>query len=234
MNWQSFIKWTNDNSGFLSFILFIATVLFGWFSGLFNSLIRKPKLKVRFIEKASFYCFFYTGNKYYHPNLKETFDLHQTGFSVYMSIANIGNMPTSIDKIYLGYYRNHKKGSLFGRQINWLPQWHTFDNFKIEYENATITIPPLRIRTEFFMDKDNDSLGVGRSIVGVAYFEQEESWGNYNPRTMNDEDGIKIIIKIKDVYGKNYKFKTTLESKSLDEAQRINSTFGIISTIIKK
>ena len=151
-----------------------------------------------------------------------------------MSIANIGNMPTSIDKIYLGYYRNHKKGSLFGRQINWLPQWHTFDNFKIEYENATITIPPLRIRTEFFMDKDNDSLGVGRSIVGVAYFEQEESWGNYNPRTMNDEDGIKIIIKIKDVYGKNYKFKTTLESKSLDEAQRINSTFGIVSTIIKK
>lgn len=234
MDWQTFIKWTNDNSGFLSLILFLAAILFGWFSGLFKSLIKRPKLKIRFIEKASFYCFFGTGNQYYHPELKENFDLHQTGFAVYMSIANVGNMTTSIDKIYLGYYRNSKKKKLFAKQMNWLAQWHTFDNFKIEYGNTTLLIPPLRVKTEFFMNKNDDTLEVGKSIVGVAYFEQEEAWGNFNPKSIDKKGTIKVIIKIRDVYGRHYNFKSTLKPKSLDEARKMNSTFGDISRIIKE
>lgn len=234
MNWQTLIKWTNDNSGFLSLIIFVVTILLGWISGLFSSLIKRPKLKVRFIEKASFYCFFGTGNQYFHPELKENFELHQTGFAVYMSIANVGNMPTSIDKIYIGYYRNSTKRKLFDKQINWLAQWHTFDNFKFEYQNTIILIPPLRVRTEFFMDKHDDSLEIGKSVVGVAYFEQEEAWGNYNPKTIDSEGKIKIIIRIRDVYGKKYNFKTTLKPKTLDEARKINSTFGSISSITRQ
>nr|WP_315396820.1 hypothetical protein [uncultured Sphingobacterium sp.] len=233
MNWQIFIKWTNDNSGFLSLILFVVTILFGWISGFFNSIIKKPKLKVRFIEKASFYCFFETGNQYYHPELKENFDLHQTGFAVYMSIANIGNIPTSIDKIYIGYYRNFLKKKLFDKQIIWLAQWHTFDNFKFEYQDNILLIPPLRVRNEYFKDQNNDSLEVGKSIVGVAYFEQQEAWGNYNPKTIDSDGKIKIIIRVRDIYGRNYSFKTTLKPKTLDEARKINSTFGDSSNIMR-
>jgi len=228
------IKWSNDNSGFLSLILFVFTIFFGWISGLFNSLIKKPKLKVRFIEKSSFYCFFMTGNKYYNPDSKEYFDLHQTGFAVYMSIANIGNIPTSIDKIFIGYYRNFKRKKLFNKQINWLAQWQTLDNFKFEYRDKTILIPPLRIRNEYFMGQDNDSLEVGKSLVGVAYFEQVEAWGNYNPKLIDDKGTIKVVIKIRDIYGKKYCFKTTLKPKTLEEAKRINSSFGNVSNMAKE
>lgn len=234
MNLQTFIKWTNDNGGFLSLILFIATILFGWVSGLFSSIIKRPKLKVRFIEKSSFFCFFRTGNKYYHPELKENFDLHQTGFAVYMSIANIGNMTTSIDKIYLGYYRNSTKKKMFDKQITWLAQLHSIENFKFKYGDTSILIPPLRVRTEYFMDKHDDSLEVGKSVVGVAYFEQEEAWGNLNPKTVDKENTIQIIIRIRDVYGKLYHFKTTLKPKTLEEAKQMNSTFGNISKITRQ
>jgi hypothetical protein len=234
IDWQLIIKWTNDNSGFLSLILFIVTVFYGWFSGLFQSLIKKPKLKVRFIEKSSFYCFFDTGNQYFHPELKEGFDLHQTGFAVYMSISNIGNIATSIDKIYLGYYKNSTKNKLFNKQLIWLSQWHTFDNFKFEFEDTILFIPPLRGKSDFFTEKNNDTLEVGKSISGVAYFEQEEAWGNFNPKTIDEKGTINVIIKIRDIYDRNYKFKTQLKSKSLDEARKINSTFGNISKITRK
>jgi hypothetical protein len=210
MDWQSVIKWTNNNSGFLSLIIFIATLLFGWLSGFFASIIKKPKLKVRFINKASFYCFFETGNQYFHPTLKENFDLHQTGFAVYMSIANMGNKMTSVDKIYLGYYRNSLKRKLFNKQINWLAQWHSLDEFKFEYECHAVIIPPLRVRTEHFIENHDDSLEVGKSIIGVAYFEQPEAWGNFNPKIIDQQGTIKIKIRIKDIYGKFYYFKTKL------------------------
>lgn len=229
MNWQVFIKWTNENSGFLSLLLFVATILFGWMSGLFNSLIKKPKLKIRFIEKASFYCFFETGNKYYNAELKENFDLHQTAFAVYMSIANIGNMATSIDKVYLGYYRNSTRRKLFDKQLNWLAQRHIFDDFKLEYRDKVILIPPLRVRTEYFAHSPDDRLEVGKSITGIAYFEQEEAWGNFNPKTIDNNGTIKVIIRIRDIYGKHFYFRTKLNPKSLEEARKINSTFGSTS-----
>jgi hypothetical protein len=231
MNWQSLIKWTNDNGGFLSLILFIATFFFGWISGLFSSLIKKPKLKIRFIEKASFYSFFETGNQYFHPTLKENFDLHQTGFAVYMSIANIGNKVTSIDKVYLGYYRNSIKRKFFHTQIIWLPQWHSLNDFKFEYEEHVLIIPPLRVRTEYFMEKHDDGLEIGKSIIGVAYFEQSEAWGNFNPKAIDNEGTIKIIIRIRDVYGRLYDFKTKLKRIKLEEARKISTTFGCVSNI---
>ena len=234
MTLKYFIKWTNDNSGFLSLILFVVTILLGWVSGLFNSLIKKPKLKIRFIEKASFYCFFETGNQYYHPQLKENFELHQTGFAVYMSIANVGNMPTSIDKIYIGYYPNSAKRDFFRKNINWLVQLHIFENFKLEFKDSVVLIPPLRGKNEFFMNKNDDNLEVGKSSVGVAYFEQEEAWGNFNPKTINNEGEINVIVRIRDIYGKNYNFKTVLKPKSLEEARKMNSTFGDMINIIRQ
>ncbi|QNF31852.1 hypothetical protein HUW51_03625 [Adhaeribacter swui] len=232
-SWTDLIKWTNDNSGFLSLILFLVTILFGWISGLFNSLIKKPKLKVRFIEKSSFFSFFYTGNQSYEEQLNETFNLHQTGFAVYMSIANVGNMPTSIDKIYLGYYKNTTKTKLFDKQMVWLPQSHIFADFKFEYGESLVFIPPLRTRSDVFNQRRTDSLDVGESIVGVAYFEQGEAWGNLNPKSSDGDGTIKVVIKIRDVYGKHYKFKTTLKPKAIEEARTINEAFGLTTNITK-
>jgi hypothetical protein len=39
-------KWSNDNQGVVSIAIFAATLLFGWASGTFSALRRKPKFKI--------------------------------------------------------------------------------------------------------------------------------------------------------------------------------------------
>ena len=74
------MEWTNKNSGFLALVLFVITFLAGILTGLFKSLIKKPKLNFRVIDKMTFYSFFYTGEKWLNPELNEEFELHKTGF----------------------------------------------------------------------------------------------------------------------------------------------------------
>ena len=226
------IKWTNENSGFLSLLLFLTTFIYGWFSGIFQSLSKKPKLKIRFLEKASFFSFYYTGEKWYNKKLNEEFELHKTGFSVYMSIANIGNKPTSIDKISLGYEKSSIKRKWFKKDIIWLYQWHSIDDFIMNYEDSSLVIRNLRIRNKSYNDSPNDNLGIGESVVGVAYFEQETAWGNLNPR-QNKNGEIEIIIKISDVYGKSYKFKTKLKLLPIEKAREFNKHFGNVEKVMK-
>lgn len=226
---NDFIKWTNDNSGFLSLILFVGAIVYGWVSGLFNSLIKKPKLKVRFIDKISFYSFYYTGEKYEIKEHNHTYDLHKTGFVVYMSIANIGNMPTSIDKIYLGYYKN--KNYKFWNDRVWLAQWHALESFKIDMNNGSqIQVPTLRIKDSENDNADKSLINIGNSIVGIAYFEQETAWGNYNP-IPNQDKSTNIKIRIKDIYGKNFYFKYKLKYEDLENARKYNPNFGNIESI---
>lgn len=227
------IKWTNENSGFLSLVLFLITVIYGWLSGIFQSLSKKPKLKIRFLEKVSFFSFYYTGEKWFNEELNEEFELHKTGFSVYMSIANIGNKPTSIDKISLGYEKNSTKRKWFKKDIVWLHQWHSIDDFIMKFEDDFLVVKNLRIRNKLYSDSSNDNLGIGESVVGVAYFEQKTAWGNLNP-IQNKNGEIDIIIKIADIYGKSYKFKTKLKILPIEEAREYNKHFGNVEKVMKK
>ncbi|MDV3873360.1 hypothetical protein [Elizabethkingia ursingii] len=225
---NKFIKWTNDNSGFLSVVLFFAAIIYGWVSGLFNSLIKKPKLKIRFIDKVSFYSFYMTGEKYEVNNY--THDLHKTGFVVYMSIANVGNMPTSIDKIYLGYYKN-KKYKFWNERI-WLAQWHAIEPFKINLKNKSqIIVSTLRLKDSENDNSDKSLINIGNSIIGISYFEQETAWGNYNP-IPNKDKSTNIKIRIKDIYGNNFYFKYKLKYMDLNKAREYNPNFGNIESIL--
>lgn len=231
---EELIKWTNDNSGFLSLVLFIITAIAAWISGLFKSLIKKPELKIRFISKMSFYSFFFTGKKWVNKELKEEFELHKTGFVSYMSIVNIGNKGTTIDKIWLGYYKNSTEKHWFKRDIQWLTQWHSLGNFKIAMSDGSeIVVNSLRIKNNIYDNGKNDELDVGKSLVGIAYFEQETAWGNLNP-IQKDNGKIDVIIKIRDVFGKEYKFKTELEQLPIEKAREFNSNFGNIEQLCAK
>ena len=226
---QQIINWTNTNSGFVSIILFIATILYGWLSGLFNSIIRKPKLKIRFIDKLSFYSFFKTGKDFYHEKLDQNYEVHKTGFVVYMSIVNIGNIPTSIDKIYLAYNKNkHYSWYRFIKEKVWLSQWHSIDSFVIPIKNErSICVKSLRIRSHEFDNSNSSYINIGDSQIGVAYFEQQEAWGNFSPLP-NENKSANVIIKIKDVYGRKYMFKTRLKYVDIEKARTYNPHFGNI------
>jgi len=96
-------EWSNLNSGFVAIVIFIITILFGWFSGIFRALRLKPKLKIEVIEGPSICSTFNASDM---PDTSH----HRTAISIYMQISNIGSSPTAIDKISVGYkskaYRN--------------------------------------------------------------------------------------------------------------------------------
>ncbi|PCJ84761.1 MAG: hypothetical protein COA57_08705 [Flavobacteriales bacterium] len=234
MNLEEVINWTNKNSGFLGLLLFAGSLIAGWTSGLFKSLIKKPKLKVRFIDKLSFYSFFYTGNKWFHKELNEEFELHKTGFVVYMAISNIGSAPTAIDKIWIGYKKNTIKNKLFRKNLNWLAQWHSVEPFRIELNNGSmIEIQNLRTKNNVLDNRDHNRIDLGSSIIGAAYFEQPEAWGSLNPQ--QDEQGlINVIVKIRDVYQRSYKFKTVLKQLPIEEARAYNEHFGSVEQLTVK
>ncbi|SIQ77192.1 hypothetical protein [Chryseobacterium sp. RU33C] len=228
---KQIIKWTNDNCGFLSLLLFCATITYGWISGLFSSLIKKPKLKIRFIDKISFFSLFYTGEKYFNQELNEEFELHKSAFVSYMSIANIGNMATTIDKIFLGYYKNKKYKFWNKKELVWLAQWHSVEPFKMNLKNGQIIIAQsLRIANSVNDVNDRSHIGIGNSLVGIAYFEGITAWGNYNP-LLNKNNKIDIKIKIRDIYGNNFIFKTELKYLEIEKARGFNPHFGSIEQI---
>jgi hypothetical protein len=127
----------------------------------------------------NFFSFYYTGEEWTNPDSNEKFNLHKTGFVVYMSIANVGNMATSIDKINLGYYPN-KKG--FFLKYIWLTQWHTIKPFTIPIVNDNfLYVQSLRVRNILLEESNKDFINIGASVIGVSYFEQQKVWGNFNP-----------------------------------------------------
>jgi len=229
------IKWTNDNSGFLALVLFLISVIYGWLSGMFNSLIKKPKLNVRFIPKMSFYSFYYTGKKWLNKDLNEEFELHKTGFVSYMSISNIGNKTTTIDKIWIGYYKSTTKRKWLNKNnIQWLTQWHPIDNFMYTMtDGSQVMVNNLRVKNNIFDNIDNNSLEIGKSLTGVAYFEQETAWGNFCP-FQNDDRSVNVTIKIRDIYGKYFRFKTKLKQLDIEDARKFNPNFANIEQLIPK
>jgi len=105
-NLNKLIEWSNANSGFVSIVLFAFSIGFAWITGIFRSLIKKPKFKIRILPGPTMCSTFTTGKKH------EGFDVHRTAISVYLSIANVGSAPASIEKVWVGYRWHIKPFSL--------------------------------------------------------------------------------------------------------------------------
>lgn len=99
----------NDNQGVVSVAIFLVTLFFGWFSGIFSALRKRPVFKIDVISGPSFCCTFNNGNEF------KGYKTHITAFSLYLNIANIGSAPSSIQSIHLGYHQDIDQF-----RINWL------------------------------------------------------------------------------------------------------------------
>ena len=91
------VKILNENQGVLAVGIFVLTILFGWISGIFKVLWRKPNLKICSLLGPTFVCVFGTGKKY------NCYDTHSTGIALYLKISNVGVSPTTINHIKVGY-----------------------------------------------------------------------------------------------------------------------------------
>jgi len=229
---KTIIDWLNSNQGILSLILFFGSIFVGWVSGIFRSLIRKPKFKIRVIPKMTFGTVYLTGEKYTPPR-QGTYDIHKTGFVVYLEITNIGSAASNLGKIQIGYYKDDGKNIFFQKRL-WIPETNILADFTIPTgDGQSIRIPHLRQSDPKFDQKYDGFLEVGQSIIGAAYFEQSFRWGNNYPR-VDDNGNAEIKIKVKDAFNGSYSTQVKVPIKELKDALRYNPTFGFTEHLFDK
>ncbi|ARO86650.1 hypothetical protein EBAPG3_002015 [Nitrosospira lacus] len=216
-------KWSNDNQGVVSIAVFAGTIAFGWASGIFSALRRRPKFKLSLIDGPTFCCTYPIGK------LHQEFEVHRTGVALYLAIANVGSAASSIEDISVGYHWHLRPFS-----VNWLKYtvgwfWLTAQSaaladFQANIGNS-IKVYPFLTQVNFLSSaKAITYLEVGRSTNGVIYFEQADSWGGCFPKV---HDGrVRIRVRVRDVFGKRHAAKFTIASVSLEEARKYNPAFG--------
>ncbi|ELE5880817.1 hypothetical protein V9J68_003467 [Vibrio cholerae] len=219
--------WLNDNQGVLALVLFLATVLLGWLSGIFSALRQKPKFKVSLIDGPSFSCTYPTGNTY------NGYQTHKTGFSLYLKVANIGSAPSSIESVSIAYHWHLRRFSLLWLKytIGWY--WLRYptvalDDFQIKIGENIKFFPFLMQRSSISGAQSETFLPPGRSTNGIVYFEQGESYGGFMPSP--NKGYVKVKVALEDVYGQKHVQNFKIPVVTMEEALRFNPSFGVTLT----
>lgn len=227
-----FKNWLNNNIGVLNVILFLISIAFGIFSGIFKSIIKKPKFKIRIIPKMTFGSTFLTGETYTAIE-SENYGIHKTAFVTYIDVTNIGTEASTIGKIRIGYYVDDGKNTFFKKRV-WVNESSVLDDFGIPIATGKCLVTPNIRRSRVEIEEQYSSfLEIGDSKNGICYFEQSSSWGNYYPR--KDEEGLTDLkIEIKDAFGNKFSKRYKSRMININEALRYNSKFGFTDLLLDK
>ena len=217
------IRWLNDNVGVVSVLIFLFSLFLGWVSGIFTSLRRKPKLRIDLKPGPTFCSTFLNGQRF------GDFDVHRTAFSLYLNVANIGSAPTSLESVSIGYHWHLKPFSLLWLRYRFFWSWlhHqtvVLDDFHVMIGDNKKIFPSLFQGLKNSGVKPDTYLEVGRSVSGVVYFEQDESWGGYFPSPRRGQ--ARVIVTITDAFGAKHKKRFWIPIVSLDKAKKYNASFG--------
>ena len=224
------VKWTNDNQGVVTVLVFLCTLAIGWASGIFQSLRRKPRFRIEVLPGPSLCSTFLTGEKF------NGYDVHRTAIAVYLKVTNIGSAPSSIDNVSVGYHWHLNK-------LNWMwlkyrLMWFWLDHpivsmqdFQYDFGDNIKIYPFLLQGTVSIMKSPKAYLLVGQSENGVVYFEQPESWGGCFPSPERGE--TKIRVRIRDSFGKAHYKTTRVPVVPLEEAKKYCPAFGDTYMILK-
>src|SRR5438034_11775919 len=82
---SDFIRWGNDNSGFVSIILFVATLVVAWAGGLFKLLRHKLRFVLSLSAGPTFACTYLTAVKF------GEYDVRWTFFALYLTFWHRGD-----------------------------------------------------------------------------------------------------------------------------------------------
>jgi hypothetical protein len=216
-------KWSNDNQGVLTLAIFGVTLAFGWMSGIFSALRRKPKFRLRLIDGPTFCCTFHVGKK--HKSHK----VHRTGIALYLSVANIGSAASSIESVSVGYHWHLHPFSfqwlLYSVGWFWLKNHAVaLDDFQASIGGNIKVYPFLLQRNNLSPSEVSTFLQVGQSTNGVVYFEQADSWGGCFPSPRNGFVTIKVCIE--DVFRRKHKARFRIPFVTMEYARGYNPSFG--------
>ncbi len=217
-------KWTNDNQGVVTLGIFLVTIIFGWASGIFSALRRRPKLIIRAIEGPTLCCTYVLGGE--HGGLP----VHRTAVSLYLNIANVGTASTSVDSVWIGYHWSLVPFSWkwLRYSVGWFWIKHATPalvDFQSSLGDNSHVYPFLFQHNHLISTKVDTYLQPGSSVNGVMYFESARHWGGNFPRHRNGLVPIKVCIT--DAYGRKHtRVLKNVSAVSLEEARRFNPEFG--------
>jgi hypothetical protein len=216
-------KWSNDNQGVVSIGIFVVTIGFGWISGIFSALRRKPKFKIRLIDGPTFCCTYPIGKT---NGVHET---HRTGIALYLAITNTGSAASSIANISIGYHWHIRPFSLAWLKYSvcwfWLHnQTAALSDFQAKIGENIKVFPFLTQTNQLTQVDAKNYLQPGQSTNGVVYFEQSDSWGACFPSPR--KKGVPIKVAIEDAFGNRHCAKFHIPSVSMEYARTYNPSFG--------
>ncbi|RUP80607.1 hypothetical protein C7Y69_11165 [Alteromonas sp. KS69] len=221
--YTSSLKWLNGNQGVLAVIIFLLTLLFGWISGIFRALQKKPRFKLSLIPGPTFTTTTITGH------LDNGIPTHKTAIALYLSVANIGSAPSEIKYVKVGYHWDIKpfRKEWFKYRLGWF--WLDFQTAALEDFHCEIGD---KIKVFPFLLQGNSLTGIaantylteGRVVNGVIYFEQQECWGASYPKEKNGKTKIKIAVV--DANDKAHVATKEIDVVELGYARTFNPSFG--------
>ena len=222
-NYTQLADWLNSNQGVLTIVIFLATIFLGWFSGIFSALRKKPEFQVSLIDGPTFSCNYPVGKT------KNEYEVHRTGIALYLSIANTGSSPSSIDYVSVAYHWDIKPFSVlwFKYSLGWFwlhKQAAALEDFQSNIGESTKIYPFLFQSTTLGSYKTETYLNIGQSTNGVVYFEQPDSWGGCFPKAK--KGNVKIKVMVLDAFGKKHINKFSIPSVSIEYARKYNPSFG--------
>jgi hypothetical protein len=213
--------WCNQNSGFLTAIIFVVTLIIGWISGFFKLIRKRPKFKIRTIEGATFYSTIYLDKTYEgHP-------VHKTAFVLYIEITNTGNAPSSIGQIKIGYLPDNKT-PIWRAKRNWIYETILKSQLISKFKDSELVkgYPFLKQKSDMYSDATDTFLDIGKIANGIAYFEERETFGNWTPRLNKDKESTNVKIEIKDAFGQNHTQKIKIKRVEPSKALEMSPYFG--------
>lgn len=216
-------KWSNDNQGVVSIGIFLVTMAFGWVSGIFSSLRRKPKFRLNLIDGPTFCCTYHVGK------IHCAHEVHRTGIALYLVIANIGSAASSIANVSVGYHWHLQRFSFqwLRYSIGWFwlrNQSVSLTDFQAKIGDSIKVFPFLTQANHLAPLKAETFLEVGQSTNGVVYFEQADSWGGCFPSAKDGQ--VRIKVAVEDAFGKSHSAKFIIPSVPMEYAQKYNPSFG--------
>lgn len=214
-------RWTNDNEGVISVGLFVVAALYGWVSGIFGALRRKPKFRIDFIERPGCSSSFVLG-------LDENDRVvHRTAIVVYLRIANIGSAAATVDDVEVGYkWAAASTGAWWQRRPwYWLRPSPALEDFRADLGGNKHVFPFL-IQRNHLVDSHVDTyLHPGAVAKGVVYYESPQSWGAAYPAKRDGK--VEIKVRVRDGFGAvHISSAHLLPDVTLEEARRFNPEFG--------
>lgn len=215
--------WLNNNQGVVGVAIFVATGLFGWASGIFSALRKRPKFKISLIDGPTFCCTYPIGK------MHGQYETHRTGIALYLSVSNIGSSSSSIASISVGYHWHLRRFST--QWLKYSVGWFWLENQAVALEDfqvsigASIKVYPFLTQRNYLSPTQADTfLDVGRSTNGVVYFEQSDSWGGCFPSIKNGH--VRLKIRVHDVFGGIHTSTFNIPSVQLEHARKFCPAFG--------